>query len=81
MVADLLLATRRDPADEFEARLASVSDRCYGLVLGALTERLAQPDPDVGGSFRRLAVAAMDALDDSNRALAHRGLLPAFTLP
>jgi hypothetical protein len=43
-------------------------------------ERFAQQDMFVAGSFRGLAVSAMEGLDEINRALVQRGLLPPFTL-
>ncbi|MEO7351803.1 MAG: hypothetical protein ABIW17_07880 [Marmoricola sp.] len=77
---DFLRVPRRATSDAFEQRLLDVSDRVYGLVTSALAQRYAQQDFFAGGAFRALAVSAMDALDDSNRALAQRGLLPPFTL-
>src|SRR6266508_1726096 len=77
--ADFLRATRREAADAFEQRLLDVSDRSYSLVLTALEEQFAQ-DPFVGGAFRGLAVSAMEGLDELNRVLVQRGLLPPFTL-
>jgi hypothetical protein len=79
--ADFLRATRREAADAFEQRLLDVSDRSYRLVLAALQERLAQEDLFVAGLFRGLAVSAMEGLDEINRVLVQRGLLPPFTLP
>ena len=35
----------------------------------------------VAGSFSSLAVSAMRVMDDTNRLLAQRGLLPPFTSP
>ena len=35
----------------------------------------------VAGSFSSLAVSAMRVLDDINRLLVQRGLLPPFTSP
>jgi hypothetical protein len=76
----LLVATRREGTDALERRLLAVSDRSYGLVLAILQERFAQQDLFVAGSFRGLAVSAMEGLDEINRALVQRGLLPPFTL-
>jgi hypothetical protein len=73
--ADLLRAVRRETNDPFEQRLPAASDLAYRLVTSALREQFVQ----VFGS-RSLATSAMDVLDASNRALAQRGLLPAFTL-
>jgi hypothetical protein len=74
---DFLRVPRRETSDPFEQRLLDVSDLAYGLVIDALRSQFAQPD--VFG-FRGLATSAMDALDASNKTLAQRGLLPAFTL-
>lgn len=76
-----LRATRREATDAFEQRLLDVSDRFYRLVLAALQERFASQEFFVAGTFRGLAVEAMEGLNDSNRVLVQRGLLPAFTLP
>jgi hypothetical protein len=77
-----LRATRRDPADALEQRLLDLSDRFYRLVLAAIQERFA-PSQDffVAGTFRGFAVTAIDGLNDSNRVLVQRGLLPSFALP
>jgi hypothetical protein len=80
VAADLLRATRREPADGFERRLLGVSDRTYDLVVSALTEQFAQEDFFVARSFRALATRAMLNLDEINRPLVQRGLLPPFTL-
>jgi hypothetical protein len=76
---DFLRVPRRQTNDAFEQRLLDSSDRFYRLVTSALEQRFG-PDPLVGGAFRSLAVSAMDGLNDSNRLLAQRGLLPPFTL-
>jgi hypothetical protein len=78
--SEFLRASRREASDGFERRLLQVSDRNYSLVLAALRERFAQSDRFLAGSFREFAVSAMFALDDVNRALVQRGLLPPFTL-
>ena len=78
--ADFLRATRREAADAFERRLLDISDRSYGLILVALQERFAQPDSFIAGTFRGLAVSAMEGLDEINCVLVQRGLLPPFTL-
>ena len=75
--ADYLRVPRRETNDPFEQGLLRTSDLAYRLVTSALREQFAQPDVF---SFRSLATTAMDALDSNNRALAQRGLLPAFTL-
>jgi hypothetical protein len=72
--ADLLRATRREAADSFEQRLLDASDRSYGLVLALLRERFV-PESFTSGT---LSVKAMDSLDQINRLLVQRGLLPPF---
>ncbi len=72
---DFLRVPRRETDDKFEQGLMSVSDLAYRLVTSALREHFANPD---AFGLRSLATTAMDALDASNRALAQRGLLPAF---
>jgi hypothetical protein len=74
--ADYLRATRRDAADGFEQRLLDASDRAYALVIAELKDQFR-----VAGSFSSLAVSAMRVLDDINRLLVQRGLLPPFTSP
>jgi hypothetical protein len=71
----VLRATRREPADEFERRLLGVSDRTYRVVVGVLQGRFV---PE-GGTSLSLALSAMDALDDANRVLVQRGMLPPFS--
>ena len=78
---ELLRATLRDPADAFERRLLTVSDRSYGLVLAALREQFTQGDSSEAGAFRGLAISAMEGLRESHRVLVQRGLLPRFTPP
>jgi hypothetical protein len=79
--ADLARPTRREPADAFERRLLALSDRAYELVLSALTQQFAHKDFFVARDFRALAARAMQNLDETNRLLVQRGLLPSFTLP
>lgn len=79
--ADLVIVSRREPADAFEGRLLRVSDLGYHLVLSALENQFAQTDFLAGGSFRALATDAMLGLDEVHDLLALRGLLPPFTLP
>jgi hypothetical protein len=75
-----LRATRRHATDTFEQRLLDVSDRSYRLVLAALQELFTSKDFVVAGAFRGFAVSAMEGLDDNDRVLVQRGLLPPFTL-
>jgi hypothetical protein len=79
--AHFLRVTRREPTDGFEQRLLDLSDRSYRLVLAALQERFGSQDFFIAGTFRGFAVSAMAMLDDGNRVLVQRGLLPPFTLP
>jgi hypothetical protein len=74
--ADYLRATRRDAADAFEQRLLDASNRAYALVIAALRDQFM-----AAGGFSSPAVSAMRVLDDINRLLAQRGLLPPFTSP
>jgi hypothetical protein len=77
-VADgILRATRRETSDPFEQRLLDTSDKIYRVIVGALQ---AQFVPDSFTS-QSLAVSAMEALDEVNRALIQRGLLPPFSAP
>ena len=75
--ADFLRATRRSANDSFEQRLLDTNDRTYGLVMSAVQGTF-DPDFAVAGAFRGIAVSAMMTLDDSNRVLVQRGLLPGF---
>jgi hypothetical protein len=72
--ADLLWATRREAADSFEQRLFDASNRSYGLVLALLRERFAPES----FSSSTVSVTAMESLDQINRLLVQRGLLPPF---
>jgi hypothetical protein len=77
-VADgILRATRRETTDPFEQRLLDTSDKVYRVIVGALQEQFV-PDSFTSQS---LAVSAMEALDEVNRALIQRGLLPPFSAP
>ena len=78
--ACFLKAMRRDTTDPFEVRLLDVSDRAYATVVTALREAFSQDDGFVAGTFRNLAVSAMATLDEVNRLLVHRRLLPPFTV-
>jgi hypothetical protein len=73
---DYLRATRRQAADSFEERLLEASDRSYRLIIDALQDQF-----DAAAPFSSLAVSAMRVMDDLNRLLAQRGLLPSFTPP
>jgi hypothetical protein len=72
---DLLRATRRQADGTFEQHLLDLSDRSYRLVIAQLREQFVK-DSFVG---QDRAVDAMFILDDSNRLLVQRGLLPPFT--
>lgn len=77
---DLLVATRREPADRFEDRLLALADGLYRLVLSALAQSTAHSDDLAAAGYRSLAVDAMSRLDDSARVLVQRHLLPRFEL-
>lgn len=79
---DYLRATRRDGTDAFEGRLLDVSDGNYSLVVRALNYQFGQSaDAFTPALFMDLAESAMEALDNINRLLVQRGLLPPFTSP
>ena len=77
--ADVLRATRRDAADDFEQRLLDASDRAYRLTLEILGHQFTPQDDDVV-PFRPMAIEAMTGLDDITFVLVERSLLPPFTL-
>jgi hypothetical protein len=76
--AEFLRAIRTTANDSFEQRLLDTNDRTYGLVVGAVRGTF-DPDFAVSGAFRGIAISAMLTLDESNRLLVQRGLLPPFT--
>jgi hypothetical protein len=76
--AEFLRAIRTTVNDSFEQRLLDTNDRTYGLVVSAVRGTF-DPDFAVSGAFRGIAIAAMTTLDESNRLLVQRGLLPPFT--
>jgi hypothetical protein len=80
-IADLLRATRRFGGTDAENVLLRISDRTYALLLGALGNFFGDLDGDLGGTFRLMALGAMDVMNDVNRALVHAGLLPPFQMP
>jgi hypothetical protein len=80
-VADLLRATRRSAGTNAERVLLRISDGTYLQLLNALDNFYADRSSDLGGTFRMMALAEMDVMDDVNRALVHAGLLPPFKLP
>jgi hypothetical protein len=88
--AELLRATRREPADAFEDRLLKASDGAYRTFLLALLTRFTSifdthgaliPNAFfIGRDLQALAERFLDTLDDINRLLVQRGLLPPFSL-
>ena len=76
--AEFLRATRTTANDSFEQRLLDTNDRTYGLVVSAVRGTF-DPDFAVSGAFRGIAISAMMTLDESNRLLVQRSLLPPFT--
>jgi len=80
-VGDLLRATRRSAGTNAERVLLRISDGTYVQLLNALDNFYADRSSDLGGTFRIMALAEMDVMDDVNRALVHAGLLPPFKMP
>lgn len=76
--AEFLRATRTTANDSFEQRLLDTNDRTYGLVVSSVRGTF-DPDFAVSGAFGGIAISAMMTLDESNRLLVQRGLLPPFT--
>lgn len=76
----LVVVTHRAAADSFEQRLLDAGDHMYGCVLRALKAHFDQTDRFAITSYRQIAVSCMDALDNLDRALVQRRLLPAFTV-
>ncbi len=76
--ADVLRATRRGAADDFEQRLLDASDRAYALTVQILGLEFTPEANDVV-PFRPLAIQAMTGLDDITCVLVQRALLPPFT--
>jgi hypothetical protein len=77
---EYLHATRRETDDDFEQGLLNASDRVYHLVPPIVEGWLGQEDSfSFGPISRSLAVEAMFALDEANRLLVRRGMLPPFT--
>ena len=74
---DYLRATRRQRRRFLRGapagRPATAATR---LIIDALKDQFA-----TAGTFSSLAVSAMRVMDDTNRLLAQRGLLPPFTSP
>ncbi len=77
-----LLASRYEPADDLERFLLDLSDRYYQLIMNAVRMSFAVPGDFGfgGGELLQRAVSAMLSLNDVNRLLVQRGLLPAFTV-
>src|SRR3954452_1147582 len=74
-IADIIRAKRRATSDAFEQRLLDLSDRAYRTLVGVLRDHFAQ-NTTVSQST---ALDAMDTLNDANRVLVQRGLLPPFS--
>ncbi len=74
-----LRGTRRDPGDDVERALLRVGDAHYALVVALVRAWLGHDE--LAGELRGRAIDAMGTLNEFNRTLAERGLLPAFTLP
>ena len=74
-----LRVTRREAGDDVERSLLAVGDARYALVLALVRAWLGHDE--LAGDMRGPAIDAMGALNEFDRTLAERGLLPAFTLP
>jgi len=77
--SEYLRATRIEPADELERTLLALSDRYYQVIVATLAASF-EHDEQVGGQLRTVAVSTMDRLNDVNRLLVTRGLIPAFAV-
>jgi hypothetical protein len=80
-IADLLRATRRSASTNPERVLLQISDGTYALLLTALWNFYGDRNSDLAGTFRMMALAEMDVMNDVNRAVVHAGLLPPFKMP
>jgi hypothetical protein len=77
--AEFLRATRVEPADPLERTLFELSDRYYRVIVATLAASF-KNDQLVDGQLLPLAVSTMDRLNDVNRLLVKRGLIPSFVL-
>jgi hypothetical protein len=80
-IADLLRATSRSGGKDTDKVLVRMSDRTYALLLGALDNFYGGFGGDSNGTFRLMALNAMDVLNDVLRTLVHAKLLPPFQRP
>jgi hypothetical protein len=74
-IASLIRARERTASDSLGEHLLALSNRAYRTLIGVLRDRLA-PNSTVSQST---ALDAMDTLNDANRVLVQRGLLPPFS--
>ena len=74
-------ATRRSASTNPERVLLQISDGTYALLLTALWNFYGDRNSDLAGTFRMMALAEMDVMNDVNRAVVHAGLLPPFKMP
>ena len=77
--AEYLRAARVEPADELERSLLALSNRHYGVLVATLAGSF-EHDEQLGGQLLTVAVATMERLNDMNRLLVTRGLVPAFVV-
>src|SRR5262249_53746671 len=80
-IGALLRATRRSAGTKAERVLLQISDGTYALLLIALWNFYGDRNSDLAGTFRMMALAEMDVMNDVNRAVVHAGLLPPFKMP
>jgi hypothetical protein len=77
--AEYLRATRVEPADQLERTLLELSDRYYRVIVPTLAASF-ENDQLVDEQLLPLAVSTMDRLNDVNRLLVKRGMIPGFVL-
>jgi hypothetical protein len=74
-IASLIRARERTASDSLGEHLLQVSNRAYRTLVSVLRDRLALNSSVSQGT----ALDAMDTLNDANRVLVQRGLLPPFS--
>src|SRR3954451_24633979 len=74
-IASLIRARQRTAGDSLGEHLLQVSNRAYRTLISVLRDRLARNSTVSQGT----GLDAMDTLNDANRVLVQRGLLPPFS--
>jgi hypothetical protein len=75
-IAGLIRARERTASDSLGEHLLGLSNRSYRTLISVLRDRLAPGSTVSQGT----GLDAMDTLNDANRVLVQRGLLPPFSL-